>query len=128
MRRHVIGLPEFLIEESDVPVTDLFADAFDWGVGILQQDAGVVEAQFLDQCNIGFSGLALDEPAQVTRIELESIRDLLQTAVLIILFDKKQDITDIGMIRLAVFAGLLLLECLQQLGKEDDHVGIGYIF
>ena len=128
VRRHIIGLLEFLVEESDVPVTDLFADVFDRGIGILQQDASVVEAQFLDQCNIGFSGLALDETAQVTRIELESIRDLLQTAVLIILFDKKQDITDIGMIRLAVFAGLFLLESLKQLGKEDDHVGIGHIF
>nr|WP_321303284.1 hypothetical protein [uncultured Trichococcus sp.] len=53
-----------MVEESDVPVTDLFADAFNRGNGILQQDAGVVEAQFLNQCNIGFSGLALYEPAQ----------------------------------------------------------------
>ena len=128
MRRHIIGLLEFLVEESDVPVTDLFADGFDRGVGILQQDAGVVEAQFLDQRDIGFSGLALDESAQITWIELESIGNLLQAAVLIILFDEEQDVTDIGMIRLAVFAGLFLLESLQQLGKEDNHVGVGHIF
>jgi hypothetical protein len=66
MRRHGIGFFEFLVEESDVPVTDLFADGFDWRVGILQQDAGVVEAQFLDQCDIGIPGLALDESAQIT--------------------------------------------------------------
>ena len=59
MRRHVIGLPEFLIEESDVPVTDLFADNFDRGVGILKQDTGIVAAQFLNQR----FGLDLDESA-----------------------------------------------------------------
>lgn len=82
MRRHIIGFFEFLVKESDVSVTDLFADGFDRGVCILQQDAGVVEAQFLDQRDIVFSGLALDESAQITRIELESIRNLLQAAVL----------------------------------------------
>ncbi|HEX5350676.1 MAG TPA: hypothetical protein VFW58_03525 [Trichococcus sp.] len=67
MRRHVISLFEFLVEESDVPVTDLFADGFNRGIGILQQDAGVIEAQFLNQRDIGLPGLALDESAQITR-------------------------------------------------------------
>ncbi len=59
MRRHIIGLLEFLVEESHVPVTDLFADDFDRGVGVLQQDTGIVEAQFLNQR----FGLDLDESA-----------------------------------------------------------------
>ena len=59
MRRHVIGLPEFLVKECDVPVTDLFADNFDRGVGILKQDTGIVAAQFLNQR----FGLDLDESA-----------------------------------------------------------------
>jgi len=66
MRRHSIGFFEFLVEESDVPVTDLFADGFDRGVRILQQDAGVVKAQLLNQRDIGLSCLALDESAQIT--------------------------------------------------------------
>jgi len=61
VRRHPVGLLEFLVEESDVPVADLFADAFDRGIGVFQQDAGVVEAQFLHQRDIRFSGLVLDE-------------------------------------------------------------------
>lgn len=104
VRRHTVGLLEFLVEERDVPVADLLADGFDREVCVLQQDTGVVEAQFLHQRDIRFSGLALDEAAQVTRIEFESIRNLLEAAVLIVLFDEEQNIADIGMIRLAVFA------------------------
>lgn len=45
MRRHSVGLLEFLVEESDIPVTDLFADGFYRTGGVLQQhvaDIGVI--------------------------------------------------------------------------------------
>ena len=38
VRRHSVGLFEFLVKESDIPVTDLFADAFNRDVGVLQQN------------------------------------------------------------------------------------------
>ena len=45
MRRHNVGLFEFLVKESDIPVADLFADAFYRTGGVLQQhvaDIGVI--------------------------------------------------------------------------------------